>query len=243
MKKIVILKTGATFVDVAERRGDFEAWIQRGLACPDRPCQVIHVAEGEALPEPETCAAVIVTGSSAMVSHREAWSEASAAWLVRAVAADRFILGICYGHQLLAHGLGGRVGPNPRGREIGTIRVRHSARDDALFGRLPGELIVQATHLESVLELPPGAVHLARNDADPNHAFRVGDRVWGVQFHPEFDADIMRSYIGERRELIADEGGNPEALLAGCRDSPHGRALLARFGELIRESEGSPVAG
>jgi GMP synthase (glutamine-hydrolysing) len=72
---------------------------------------------------------------------------------------------------------------------------------------------------------------------DPNAAFRLGDRAWGIQFHPEFDADIMRGYIRGRSGLIAEEGGDPVALEAACRDSAHGRALLARFGELVESAE------
>ena len=145
------------------------------------------------------------------------------------------VLGICYGHQLLAHALGGRVARNPRGREIGSVEVEAlpAARDDALLGALPVRLTVQATHVESVLELPPGARLLAVSRGDPHHAFSAGARAWGVQFHPEFDAEVIRGYLEARREILGREGLDAAALLAGVRESEDGRALLRRFAELV----------
>ena len=78
---------------------------------------------GEALPDPRSVRAVVVTGSAAMVTSREPWSERTAAWLCETVEVKTPVLGICYGHQLLAHALGGRVEDNPQGRHIGTVDV------------------------------------------------------------------------------------------------------------------------
>jgi GMP synthase (glutamine-hydrolysing) len=94
---------------------------------------------------------------------------------------------------------------------------------------------MQSTHVEAVLELPAGARRLASSDVDPNQAFAVGERAWGVQFHPEFDADVVRSYLTARRELLLGEGFDPEALGRASSDSPHGAALLRRFAALLRD--------
>ena len=237
MRPLLIVKAGDTLPDVAARRGDFDRWIGQALALSSLPVETVNVHRDEALPPPESVAGVVVTGSPAMVSHREPWSERTAAWLAEAFAAQTWILGICYGHQLLAHGLGGRVGPNPRGRQIGTVDVELDAQGDRLLGDLPRNVRVQASHSEVVLEFPDGAIPLGRCPMDPLHACRLGDRVWGVQFHPEFDADIMRGYIAGRSSLIAEEGGDPAALAAACQDSPHGAALLGRFGQLVEDAE------
>jgi GMP synthase (glutamine-hydrolysing) len=169
-----------------------------------------------------------------MVSERAAWSERTAAWLRDALRAELPLLGICYGHQLLAHALGGRVERNPRGREIGTVEVEAlpEAREDELLGALPGRFAAQATHVESVLALPEGARRLATSRGDPHQAFAVGRRAWGVQFHPEFDADAIRGYLEARRELLAREGLDAARLLAGVRDDEAGAALLRRFAAL-----------
>jgi len=198
---------------------------------------VVSVYLDEVLPDPGEVAGVVVTGSAAMVSEREPWSERAAGWLAGAVEADVPTLGICYGHQLLAHALGGEVGRNPRGREIGTVDVELDAgSSDPLLGAGPPVVRVQASHVESVLALPTGAERIGANAADPNHAFRFGRRTWGVQFHPEFDDDIMRRYIVGRRPQLVEEGIDAEALMDATADPGHGREILSRFGAIVAET-------
>jgi GMP synthase (glutamine-hydrolysing) len=235
MKPILIVKAGSTLPEIVEVRGDFEDWIIAGLSLVDATYDVRSVWLGDSLPDPDAVSGIVVTGSAAMVSDREAWSERTAEWLGEAAQGSTPLLGICYGHQLVAHALGGEVGPNPCGREIGTIGVELDAQGDALLGTLPSKLVVHASHMESVLSLPEGAVLLGANDHDPHHAYRLGDRVWGTQFHPEFDADVVARYIAIRRGLISEEGQDPDALIEACVDSPHGDTLLRRFGELVVE--------
>jgi GMP synthase (glutamine-hydrolysing) len=94
-------------------------------------------------------------------------------------------------------------------------------------------LLVHTTHSEAVLELPEPAVRLASSKADPNSAFSFGTAAWGVQFHPEFDAHVMKRYIEERRELLVAEGINADDRLNGVEESPAGTAVLRRFRELL----------
>jgi len=238
VRPLLIVKTGAAPPEIVAERGDFEDWITLRLDAPGMPIEVLDVEHGGALPALDAIAAVVVTGSSAMVSERAPWSEAAAAWLADVARAGTPVLGICYGHQLLAHGLGGEVGRNPNGREIGTVTVDVEDPDDALLGHGPPRLTVQETHRESVLRLPPGARRLAGNRADPHQAFRFGERAWGVQFHPEFDAAVSRGYLRRRRAELIAEGLDPDALLAGCRDASDGARVLARFAALVRDREG-----
>jgi GMP synthase (glutamine-hydrolysing) len=237
MRPLLIVKSGTTLPELAARRGDYENWIAAGMGLEPARVRVAAVYTDAALPAPDSLAGVVVTGSSAMVSERAPWSERAAAWLGSAALAGTPVLGICYGHQLLAHALGGRVARNPRGREIGTIDVRlqAAARGDALFAELAEPVRMQATHVESVLELPAGARWLASSAGDPHQAFAVGERAWGVQFHPEFDADIVRSYLTARRDAVRAEGLDPDALLRGASDSRDGVRLLRRFARLLRD--------
>ncbi len=234
MRDVVILKTGTTLPELRARRGDYEDWFLPQLGIPAERVRVVAAHEGEVPPPPGGPVAVVVTGSSFMVSDRQPWSEAAGDWLREVVAADTPVLGVCYGHQLLAHALGGRVAQNPHGREIGSVRVRllPEARSDPLLGGLSDPLTVQVTHVEAVLELPAGARRLAETGLDANHAFAVGERAWGVQFHPEFDADVMRAYLAARREILRSEGLDPERLERRVEKSPQGPELLRRFARL-----------
>jgi GMP synthase (glutamine-hydrolysing) len=236
VKPVLIVKAGSTLPELRARRGDYENWIAAGLALGPQELRVAKVYADDVLPPAESFAGVVITGSSAMVSRREPWSERTAGWLADVARSGTPTLGICYGHQLLAHALGGRVGRNPRGREIGTVEIalHAEARGDALFAELPASLRMQSTHVESVLELPAGARLLASSAGDPHQAFAWGERAWGVQFHPEFDADVVRTYVAARRALILSEGLDADALLRGASDSPHGAQILRRFADLLR---------
>jgi GMP synthase (glutamine-hydrolysing) len=245
-RPILIVKTGSTLPEIAARRGDFEDWIGNALGANAPLTDVLSVFDEReiAFPEPNSLAGVVVTGSSAMVSHAEPWSERTAEWLRSIVELETPCLGICYGHQLLAKAMGGQVGPNPRGREIGTVTVDFAdAHNDPLLGFLGSQARVQTSHVESVLERPPGAIGLGSTPLDPHHVFSVGGCAWGVQFHPEFDADVMRGYIRGRREALVEESLDPDALLESVEEAATARRLIARFGDLCRAREAGSKRG
>lgn len=231
MKKLLIIKTGYAIKGVPPELGDFEHWTAQAAGLPFEHCNTVAVIDGEQLPEPSTCRGVVITGSAAMVSERLPWSEYTAKWLLQAMHYGVPILGICYGHQLLAHALGGYVDYHPRGREMGTKRIHRApaATHDELFSVLPDTFDAHATHMQSVLRLPPGSEVLAWNAFEAHHAVRFGPRVWGLQFHPEFTRDAMTHYVRLRSDALRNEGTDPEALLAAVTDTPESEGLLRRF--------------
>ncbi len=226
-KPLLILKVGSTHPHIAAELQDFEHWIQAGLQDDSLPVTVVDPREGEALPAQADIAGVVITGSHSMVSDREPWSETAAAWLRDTVAAEVPVLGICYGHQLLAHALGGEVGYHPQGIELGTVPVslHEAAQDDPLFAGLPTQFDAQAAHRQSVQRLPDGATLLAGNHFEPHHAFRFGTRAWGVQFHPEFGEAATRAY------LVTLNGDVPEGAV---RPTDVAASVLPRFARIVR---------
>lgn len=233
MKPLLIIKTGSTLKQVPPRRGDFERWIMECMQLAPADCLTCEVSAGAELPAPASVGGVVITGSAAMVTDRLPWSERTAQWLHDAL--DLPVLGICYGHQLMAHALGGRVDYHPQGREMGTTRVRlhAAARDDALLQGCPGEFAVHVTHLQSVLTLPAGAQVLASNAFESHHGARFRERWWGVQFHPEFDAEVMRAYLDARTAPLQAEGFDVRRMHAEVCETPEARVVLRNFARLL----------
>jgi GMP synthase (glutamine-hydrolysing) len=239
-RPLVIVKVGSTFEALRAQRGDFEHWIADGLATQVLPVLVVDPRRGDTLPALDAVAGVVVTGSHAMVSHREPWSETTAAWLAQLVARDTPVLGICYGHQLLAHALGGEAGDHPRGAEVGTVTVTlaEAAATDALLGGLPAQFPANVVHWQSALRLPEGAVRLAGNDHEPVQAFRVGADGVGRAVSPRVrrrrDARLHR-HAGRRP---AQGRRRPGALRERVAATDTAAGLLGRFARIVEAHEG-----
>lgn len=234
MKRLLILKTGSTLVSLRESVGDFEDWIIRvmGVRAADVVCTAVCV--GEPLPNLDEVGGIVITGSPAMVTDGARWNHVAMAYLSQAIEQELPVLGICYGHQLLALALGGEVGNHPAGREIGTVTVSRMAtqENDLLMQDAPPCFLAHTTHSQSVLTLPKGATVLARSEHDAHQCFRIGHNVWGVQFHPEFDAQIMRQYICERGQDIRGEGLDYEQILTSVEETPEAARVLERFARI-----------
>ena len=224
--------TGTTVPAVKERHGDFDAHFRAGIGDVwAGPWSTVDAREvSHPLPAHDEFAGVIVTGSSSSVTDRlnEPWMPRLEGWLRDAVHAELPLLGVCFGHQILASALGGEVRKNPRGRAIGSRTVTRVA-DDPLLAGLPASFHVNVSHRDHVAVSPANVQKLITADHDDVHAFSVGRFARAVQFHPEFSDQIVRGYIEQRRQILRDEGLDPEALHRDVVDVPHARQLLRNF--------------
>ena len=232
MKKLLIIKTGTIRAVMRRKIGDFEDFICKQAEVAKEDTLVVPVYENALLPNTlEDISSIIITGSHAMVTDYNPWSSYAKEWILGAVGSNIPILGICYGHQLLADALGGTVNYHLKGEEHGNVQVQltEEGENDKLLGILPSDFKAYAAHAQTVQKLPQGTVVLAKNNFEKYHALRFGTQIWGVQFHPEFTADISRTYIKESRERIAKQGYDVDKLLDTVQDNLYGRALLKRF--------------
>ncbi|MCW8826202.1 MAG: glutamine amidotransferase [Gammaproteobacteria bacterium] len=230
----LIIKAGTKLPSLESHAGDYEQWMAQILNWDKNDYQTVSVYLGETLPPVDKVKRVIITGAGAMVTDDEPWINESAEWLATAAKTGIPILGICFGHQLLAYALGARVGDNPRGVEVGSVPIQltEQASEDSLFQTLPKRFSANVSHMQSVLELPVGARLLAYSEDEPVHAFAYGEQVWGIQFHPEFDAEIVKHYIRYYDPQLKAEGRDIKPLLAHAIDTPESCALLGIFAQI-----------
>lgn len=163
---------------------------------------------------------VIVTGSRSSAYADEEWIEALCEVIESFVAAGVPLLGVCFGHQALAHALGGTVESMDE-YELGYREVNQVA-SDPLFEAVPDPFLVFQTHSDTVRTLPEGATTLAENERGLQ-AFRYGSAV-GVQFHPEYDAETARD-VTRRKDLPQDR---IDAVLSGITEESVGRAARTK---------------
>jgi GMP synthase-like glutamine amidotransferase len=179
--------------------------------------EVVEPWNGDEVPQdPVRYDAVLVMGGP-----QQAYDDDSAPWLRstkqllrRAVDEHVPTLGVCLGAQLLAEATGGRVAKGDEGVEAGARLVAKSdaAWNDALFADLPFTPKVVQWHEDAILDLPPGAVHLASSARYVNQAFRVGDRAWGLQFHIETPPEMVRFWGAAYSAAVEEAGLDPVAL-------------------------------
>ncbi len=228
-KFLLIALCGETFPNIKDRFGNFDQWFVDGLAGANVATRVWNAHAGDPAPDIENCIGVLITGSPAMVTDRAEWSVNLGQWLVQLLQENMPILGVCYGHQLLADSLGGVVDFQPDGREIGSLLVQTTleAQRDPLFAACSETFYAQLTHAQSVLRLPEGAVRLAGSTRVEHQAFRVGEHCWGLQFHPEFTKEIMLGYLNAYHDQIPAE--LRVQLSQHLHECEEARQLLVRF--------------
>jgi len=124
-------------------------------------------------------------------------------------------LGICLGHQLITTALGGTVTRNPRGQQVGLLDVgwTGAAADDPVFGPLSTPRRGVQWNDDIVAELPVGATLLAATPDGEVQVVRYGERMWGVQLHPEVDDAVLRPWADEDRGSHETRGIDTDALL------------------------------
>ena len=228
MKNIIILDCGPSLKDVSKEFGQSPEWIISSLKKYDIQFTWIKSHSGEKIEE-NIGDAWIITGSPRSVYDEEDWMRDLVSKIREAAKINKPILGICFGHQLIAKSFGGMVELNPKGWELGAypIYLTYEGISSPLFNGIDNRTIVYESHKDSVILLPRGAIVLASNEKG-NQAFQLKDTLYGVQFHPEFSLEVMKKYVSVRSSIgiPVDEPIVPK--------STHSHLVLHNFINIIR---------
>lgn len=230
--RITVIETGHLKEPLASRWGSFPEMFRKLWARPGDTWQTwdcVHNDPPEDLFEQD---AILITGSAANAHDPDPWIVRLKETIVALHEKRVKILGICFGHQVIAGALGGRSGPSDQSWELGMhpITLNHTYREMP-WGSDDEEIHVLDVHRDHVMEMPPGATLLASSEHTHVHMYCM-DNLLCMQSHPEFDKAFLEDLI----EVFHQERGfSPElksASLASLQTDHHNaraRALVYRF--------------
>lgn len=200
--RIGILQTGHAPEEIAREKGDYPQMFARLLGEEGFSYHPWDVEAG-ALPEsPHDADGWLITGSRHGVYEDHPWIAPLEDFIRRAVAANVPLVGICFGHQIVARALGGEVEKHSGGWAVGPQEYEIIDPESGV----PQRLRLNAWHQDQVMVPPPGAEIIGRSDFCPVAAMAVGENVLTFQPHPEFDADTIRNLARLRgRGTVPDE--------------------------------------
>jgi len=202
---IGILQTGSVQTEFQPRFGDypamFEALLRRTAPAPGELGFRLWRCEAGEVPAAADADAYVITGSRHSVYDELPWLPALVERVREILAAGRPVVGICFGHQLLAHFFGGRTARAPQGWGVGVQRATVTRQADWMVPAAD-EVRLLASHQDQVTALPEGAECFAGSDFCPLAGFTVGDQVLTLQGHPEFSRDYAAALLDARRELL-----------------------------------------
>lgn len=150
------------------------------------------------------CDAYMCTGSKYSVYEAHDWIRRLGEFIRELQNARTPFVGICYGHQMLAHALGGEVAKAPQGWGVGVLEVEVLRGEPWMEPRKP-RLLLHHMHQDQVRKLPQGSVVLARSQHCEVEMFRLGDAMLGIEAHPEFTVPYAAALIRARSESIGKE--------------------------------------
>lgn len=181
------------------------------------------------LPSHEDYHAVIIGGSSHFVREIPTlpWAEALMTFIQKRVENEMPTLGICFGHQLMAHALGGSVEEMAHGRDFGVLPIRQTAQaaEHILFRDVPEIFHANVSHGDHVREIPLNVRVLASSDSCGVEAAEFAPSIYGVQFHPEFLPEMMMELALTR---IVDEASR-DRFARGLSLTPHATKIVGNF--------------
>ena len=213
------------------RFGAYSPMFHRMFAGEGFDFETVRLTDGQPLPDPATLDAVLITGSSAGVyDNHLAWMEPLRAFIRAAYATRTPMLGICFGHQIMADALGGDVRKSEKGWGLGRHVYAVTQRPPQIGGDLP-EFAIACSHQDQVIVAPSEAEVFLASEFTPNAglAYRNGAAM-SLQPHPEFEDDYTIALAELRRGKAPDVTVDTAiASVARPSDSPEMAGYLGAF--------------
>ena len=208
---IAILRTDEVLPQFVGEHGDYPDMFAELLekAARDRQPPVnlalsFYDVRRSEYPAPDAHQAYLITGSRLSVYDDEPWISELVEFLEDVLRSGGQVIGICFGHQLMAHFFGGRTERAEAGWAVG-VQENRVVNPEPWMGDGSDRLNLIASHKDQVTRLPDGAKLIATSDFCPVGGFVMGDQVLTLQGHPEFDKAYSRDLMVMRRELIGEE--------------------------------------
>lgn len=170
----------------------------------------------------DRCDAYLITGSKTGVYDEASWLRPLADFIGQSFDAHKRMIGVCFGHQMLAHSLGGHADKSKKGWGVGAM-VHESKSSPKWMAPMPERLALLYSHQDQVHRPPQDARVLYGSDFCPNGAYWIPGRVLAFQGHPEFTIDYSRRLMTLRRERYAP--GQYEAALQSLDQTLHADAV------------------
>jgi len=223
----------ATALVVEHIDGEDAGALARWLPEAGLELDVCRLHAGDALPVRVSQDALVVMGGKHDAFGTDQGQPAEIALIQAAMATGTPVLGVCLGAQLLALAAGGEVAANPLGFEYGhgLVLRTDAAAEDPVFRSVPFLPDVVHWHSDEVRTLPVGAVELCRGVHTTCQAFRVGERAWGLQFHPEVDEAMVTRWALE-------DGVDPDEVVPFPSEVDLERTWRAAFESFARIARG-----
>ena len=201
--RIGILQTDSVLPQFQAEHGNYPSMFEALFKGVNATLEFTTYDVQKAVPTVVDCDAYLITGSRHSVYEELAWIGQLAAFVERTLAADRKIMGICFGHQLMAHFFGGHVAAHDEGWAVG---VHHSqvVAQQPWMPDTQDSFALLSSHQDQVQALPAGGEVYLSNDFCRIAGYTVGDQVITVQSHPEFSANYARTLLDHRRELYGE---------------------------------------
>lgn len=202
---IGILQTDSVRAEFIDEYGDYPDMFRRLLSVGEGVTFTTYdVEHGEYPARIDECDGYVMTGSKLSVYDKEPWIERLAEFVVELHRTRTRLVGVCFGHQMVAKALGGLAEPAEVGWLVG-IQHNDIIREEPFMSPpLPGFDLV-SSHKDQVTQLPPGAELLATSKACPNAMFRIGDHILTIQGHPEFLKSYSRELMAMRADILGEE--------------------------------------